>query len=419
MQKKGHFAEQYRSKINADPSSKPSSKQKQIPRLKKKFHEATADSEYDTDEVTVQVDSIEAKAEGTKSTKTHFGKKQPKHVTKVYLDEDQSPEVLYATVELELLDGRTKKLKGKVETGAQVNLMNYMTSREIFGHVAERIPHESQVKLTGYGGKRFRNHGKFRIDCVRHNDVVGRRVEFFVSDYGSNLFSLKFTRGVKIIKIICEEETDCKDCHSPYDVSEVRDGTEEEKKVTPAPDQDPAKPKYSLKVRKPIEIRDTSQVLKDASDVFEGVGKLTGYQYRIEIDEKVEPVASRRYSVPPDWMVSIGVVKKQEEATPWVSNVLCTPKPNGDIRICLNPKPLNKAVKRPHHYAPTMEDILQKLHGCKYFSALDQSSGYWNFKVHPDSVHLLTFNTPFGRCAYKRLPFGLVSSQDVFPTCRR
>ena len=67
--KKGHFAEQCRSKTNADPSSKRSSQQKQIPGLKKKFHEATADSggseagfsEYDTDEVTVQVDSIEAK----------------------------------------------------------------------------------------------------------------------------------------------------------------------------------------------------------------------------------------------------------------------------------------------------------------------------------------------------------------------
>ena len=168
--KKGHFAEHCRSKTNADPSSKRSSQQKQIPGLKKKFHEATADSggseadfsEYDTDEVTVQVDSVEAKAEETKSTKTHFGKKQPKHVTKVYLDEDQSPDVLYATVELELPDGSTKKLKGKVDTGAQVNLMNYMTFREIFGHDAERILHESQVKLTGYGGKRFKNHGKFR-----------------------------------------------------------------------------------------------------------------------------------------------------------------------------------------------------------------------------------------------------------------
>ena len=61
-----------------------------------------------------------------------------------------------------------------------------------------------------------------------------------------------------------------------------------------------------------------------------------------------------------------------------------------------------------------MEDILQRLHGCKHFSAPDQSSGCWNIEVHPDSVHLLTFNTPFGRYAYKRLPFELVSSQDVF-----
>ena len=198
------------------------------------------------------------------------------------------------------------------------------------------------------------------------------------------------------------------DYHGPYDVSEVKNGTKE-REVTPAPDQDSTKPRYSLKVRKPIEIRDTVQVIMDANDMFEGIGKLKGYQYRIE-DDKVQPVVSHRYSVPPpmqeplkknlDWMVDIDVIKKQEEATPWVSNVLCTPKPSGDIRICLNPKPLNKAVKRPHHYAPTMEDVLQKLHGCKYLSALDQSSGHWNIEIHPDSIHLLTFNTPFGRYAY-------------------
>ena len=56
---------------------------------------------------------MEAKAEETKSTKTHFAKKLPKHVTKVYLDEDQSPDVLYATVELDLPNGSAKKLKDK------------------------------------------------------------------------------------------------------------------------------------------------------------------------------------------------------------------------------------------------------------------------------------------------------------------
>ena len=127
-----------------------------------------------------------------------------------------------------------------------MNLINYMTFREIFGDNAERILHDSKVKLTGYGGKRFRNHGKFRIDSVRHNNVVGRRVEFFVSDYGSNLFSLKFTRAIKIIKIMCEKKKDCMDCHGPYDVSEVKNGTKVGE-VTPAPDQDSTKPRYSLK----------------------------------------------------------------------------------------------------------------------------------------------------------------------------
>ena len=65
---------------------------------------------------------MEAKAEETKSTKTHFGKKLPKNVIKVY--EDQSPDT---TVELELLNRSAKKLKGKVDTEAQVNLTNNTT----------------------------------------------------------------------------------------------------------------------------------------------------------------------------------------------------------------------------------------------------------------------------------------------------
>ena len=56
---------------------------------------------------------MEAKAEETKPTKTYFGKKLPKHVTKVYIDEDQSPNVLYATVELELADGSSRSSRAR------------------------------------------------------------------------------------------------------------------------------------------------------------------------------------------------------------------------------------------------------------------------------------------------------------------
>lgn len=88
------------------------------------------------------------------------------------------------------------------------------------------------MKFIGYGGKRFRNYGKFCIDCVWYKDVVyGWCVEFFVFDYGSNLFLLKFICVMKIIKIMCGEEIDCKDCYGFYDVSEVKDGIVGEKEV--------------------------------------------------------------------------------------------------------------------------------------------------------------------------------------------
>ena len=48
----------------------------------------------------------------------------------------------------------------------------------------------------------------------------------------------------------------------------------------------------------------------------------------------------------------------------------------------------------------------------KYFSVLDASSGFW--QVYLISTKLCTFNTPFSRHMFKRLPFGISSAHDVF-----
>ena len=50
----------------------------------------------------------------------------------------------------------------------------------------------------------------------------------------------------------------------------------------------------------------------------------------------------------------------------------------------------------------------------KIFSVLDASSGFWQVKLDHESAKLCTFNTPFRRYMFKRLPFGLSSAQDVF-----
>ena len=48
------------------------------------------------------------------------------------------------------------------------------------------------------------------------------------------------------------------------------------------------------------------------------------------------------------------------------------------------------------------------------FSKLDAKNGYWSVELDESSSLLTTFNTPFGRYRYLRMPFGLIMSQDVF-----
>lgn len=62
----------------------------------------------------------------------------------------------------------------------------------------------------------------------------------------------------------------------------------------------------------------------------------------------------------------------------------------------------------------TLDDIMPQLSGARYFTKLDARSGYWAIKLEEESSFLTTFNTPFGRYRFLRLPFGIKSSQDEF-----
>ena len=86
------------------------------------------------------------------------------------------------------------------------------------------------------------------------------------------------------------------------------------------------------------------------------------------------------------------------------------------MRLCLDPKDLNAAIQREHHVTPTLEEILPKLADAKVFSIVDAKCGYWNVVLDKESSYLTTFNSPFGRYRFKRMPFGLKMSQDVFQT---
>ena len=112
-------------------------------------------------------------------------------------------------------------------------------------------------------------------------------------------------------------------------------------------------------------------------------------------------------------MITQGVITRINTPTEWVSSLTYVRKKSGKIRLCLDPKDLNKAICRPHHVSKTLDEI-HLLCGASVFSKLDARSGYWSVPLDHDSSILTTFNTHLGRFRFKRLPFGLNLAQDVF-----
>lgn len=113
-------------------------------------------------------------------------------------------------------------------------------------------------------------------------------------------------------------------------------------------------------------------------------------------------------------MLKDEVIRKVTEPTGWCSPMVPVVKPSGALRICVDLKRLNKAVRREHYNLPSLDDIAPKLKGSTVFSKLDAASGFWQVPLEEESQLLTTFITPFGRFAFRRMPFGISSAPGIY-----
>ena len=163
------------------------------------------------------------------------------------------------------------------------------------------------------------------------------------------------------------------------------------------------------------------ELLQRYADVFTGLGEFPGVHH---IDPSVTPVIHACRNVPLTIMDSLRgtlkdlqnrkVIAPVNEPTEWVNSFVATKKKNGALRVCLDPCNLNEAVKRQHYSIPTPEDVRSRLAGKSIFSILDEKDGYWQIKLDEPSSKLCTFNTPWCRFRFLRLPFGIRSASEVF-----
>jgi len=163
------------------------------------------------------------------------------------------------------------------------------------------------------------------------------------------------------------------------------------------------------------------QILGDYKDVFEGLGHIG--DTTIVTDPSVKPVQHSPRRVPValrdkvkaklDDLEEKGIVEKVTTPTDWISSMVVVTSPT-KIRICLDPKDLNKAVIRPKYQMPTLDELLPKLSKAKVFSTLDAKDGFYQVGLDENSSLKTTFWTPFGRYKYLRLPFGINLAPEEF-----
>ena len=165
------------------------------------------------------------------------------------------------------------------------------------------------------------------------------------------------------------------------------------------------------------------QVLTDLADIFKGLGRMEG-KLHLEVDDSVSPVVMPPRRVPValkgkfkeeiDCRINVSVLTKVEEPTKWVSSAVVMAKSNGIVRVCIDLRPLNEALHRIHYPLPVVGDILPELGKTRVFSKADLKDGFPQIELDDESNRLTTFQTPWGRHRWLRMPYGISPTPEYF-----
>lgn len=151
---------------------------------------------------------------------------------------------------------------------------------------------------------------------------------------------------------------------------------------------------------------------------------IEGYSADLVLKEGAIPIFHAAYGVPfkirekvtveLERLVSENILSPVKFSR-WVTPAVIVPKPNGDIRICLDCKvTINKCLETEHYPLPKISDIFSSLANCKVFCVIDLTGAYQQLGVSADSQELLTVNTHKGLFQYSRLAFGISSAPAIF-----
>ncbi|GBG75846.1 hypothetical protein CBR_g21090 [Chara braunii] len=100
--------------------------------------------------------------------------------------------------------------------------------------------------------------------------------------------------------------------------------------------------------------------------------------------------------------------------SPYGAPVLFIPKKGGPLRMCIDYRGLNAITVKNAEPLPRIDDLLDRVQGCRYFTKIDLKSGYHQIAVRPEDQHKTAFQTRYGLYEFVVMPFGLCNAPGIF-----
>ena len=316
---------------------------------------------------------------------------QPSHVNSLDLDgetshaEAQDPGIHISELFIDMIEVSTlninsdtemilpfnvndSKINIKIDTGVQCNVM----PGEIFQtlqHQPNLIP--TKINLKSYGGTPVPVLDKYTMTVATNSKSTN--CEFFVVDLkkAKTLLGLPSCRELKL-----------------FDINSIG--------------------------------KDNNNLMGEYTDIFTGLGKVAG-KFNIKILPNARPVIHATRKVPLSLLPKLdntlkrlihsGVISKVTTPTEWVNSTVIVEKKNG-----IDAQELND-IMRQNNTVLTPEEISSKLYGSCICTVIDMADCYWHIELDDYSSKLCTFNAPFGRHKFNRLPFGISCASDASQQC--
>lgn len=111
-------------------------------------------------------------------------------------------------------------------------------------------------------------------------------------------------------------------------------------------------------------------------------------------------------------LLSKGIIRESE--SPYSSPVLLVKKKDGSDRMCVDYRALNRITVKDRYPLPLIDDHIDRLGKCKYFTTLDMATGFHQICLDDESVPLTGFVTNEGHYEYLKMPYGLANAPIAY-----